>query len=480
MKPKIRHKLFFTLLLTSVGVATALFFYLQWSFDRGFINYVRTQETFVLDRLSKQLAVYYEEQGGWEFIADNHNLWQHIHRSLLSPFPGLRQRQKAAGPHPEMGGFEHPPATPETPRNIGPRIILYGTDKTKIIGGPPGQDLLIRPFMHPISNNEEVIGYLGLVPVTKFSQAGDLLFVQDQTKNFALVTLTMVLLSVVFTFPVTSHLLRPIKELTQGTRKLISGNFKTRIPVTTGDELGQLSADFNVLATTLAKNEQARRQWVADISHELRTPLSVLRGEVEAILDGIRGVTIQNVEPLHGEVLHLERLVNDLYELSMSDIGALTYKKIEVDPAGILEEALDGYEKRFEKKGLMLSTKTQRDFSCSLLADPDRLHQLFSNLLENSLRYTDAPGKLEVSIDSDARSINIYFEDSGPGVEPQKLEKIFERLYRGDASRNQAVKGAGLGLSICHNIVEAHQGTITAQNSPYGGLTFHIRLLATQ
>lgn len=465
MKLKIRHKLFFTILLTSTVTATGLFFYLQWSFDKGFLNYVKTQEISSINRLSKLLAAYYEEQDGWQFIASNHHLWQNIHRDLFPPFPGL----------PPYSDTADPPPTLEMARDIGPRVILYGPDKQKLIGGPHGNNIPIPPFMHQIRSKGKVIGYLGLIPVTEISQKGDLLFVQDQTKNFAIVTLAMALLSIIFTFPVTSHLLRPIKELTQGTRELIGGKFTTHIPVTTSDELGQLSSDFNILATTLAKNEEARRSWVADISHELRTPLSILRGEIEAILDGIRKPDLQNIEPLHGEVLHLERLVNDLYELSMSDIGALTYKKIEVNPAGILEEAVDLFEKRFEEKELVLTSTIQEKFPDTLLADPDRLHQLFSNLLENSLRYTDTPGKVKVTIKSDTKYIDIYFEDSEPGVEESKLQKIFQRLYKVDPSRNRKGMGAGLGLSICHNIVEAHQGTITAQTSPCGGLTFHIR-----
>ncbi len=481
MKLKIRHKLFFTILLTSTIVAAGLFFYLQWSFDRGFLNYVKTQEITILNRLSKQLVSYYEEQNGWQFISNNHLLWQHLQQDLLPPFPGPPPHQDFGMPRPSPDNAGHPPpfpGRPERPLSIGPRIVLYDADKQKIIGGgPPGKDLPIPPLIYPVTSQAgKEIGYLGLYPVTEISETGDLIFMKDQTENFAIVTLTMVVLSMILTFPVTVHLLRPIKELTQGTRELIGGKFTTRIPVTTGDELGQLSSDFNILATTLAKNEQARRRWVADISHELRTPLSVLRGEVEAILDGVRKPNLESLEPLHGEVLHLERLVNDLYELSMSDIGALTYKKIEVNPAGILEEAVEVFEKRFEGKGLVLSSKISKDFSPTLLADPDRLHQLFSNLLENSLRYTNAPGESEVSIDYEDGHINIYFEDSEPGVKPKELEKLFERLYRVDPSRNRSTKGAGLGLTICSNIAEAHQGTITASNSSLGGLTFHIRL----
>lgn len=469
MKLGIRHKLFFTLLLTSTVVAAGLFLFLQWSFDRGFLNYVKSQELAQIDQLAEQLTSYYAKQNDWQFIAHNHPLWRRLHKDLFSVQPGGAPHQIAG----ESEQFSHPPP-PIDPRGIGPRIILYDADKHWVIGGPADHKGSLA--LRPIHYQDEVIGYLGLIPVTDLTHSGDLLFVEQQTETFFLVTLAMIGLSMLLTFPVTSHLLLPIKELAKGTRRLIAGQFKTRIPVRTGDEMGQLSSDFNMLAMTLEKNETARKQWVADISHELRTPLSVVRGEVEALQDGIRQTTPQNLELLHGEIMHLQHLVNDLYELSMSDIGALTYKKIEVDPLGILKESLELFEKRFHDKGLVLSVTIPANFSHFLLADPDRLQQLFTNILENSLRYTDAPGKLEVTVKQDKEHMKISFQDSAPGVESEHLSKLFDRLFRVDPSRNREKSGAGLGLAICKNIVDAHQGIITAHQSPHGGLEFQIKL----
>ena len=140
------------------------------------------------------------------------------------------------------------------PRNIGPRVTLYDANEQWIIGGGPNHsqgNLTLRP----IKNQDTVIGYLSLAPATELSHSGDLLFVEQQTTTFGLLALLMVGISMLFTFPVTIHLLRPIKELAQGTRKLIGGQFQTRIPISSGDELGHLSEDFNILAMTLGKNE---------------------------------------------------------------------------------------------------------------------------------------------------------------------------------------------------------------------------------
>ncbi len=471
MKIRIKHKLFFTLLLTSVVVAAAMFWYVQWSFDRGFLNYLNRQELAQLERLDlleDRLAGGYAEQGSWQFLRENDLLWRRLHREILSPAHGPDRK-------PEPRGSEAlPPPPPVSVRDIGPRLVLFDAQKRKVVGGP--HDFRADLKLKPLTFQDEVIGYMGLIPAEEVSEAGDLLFLEQQTESFALMALGMAALSLLLAFPITIHLLRPIKALTAGTGQLIAGKYKTRIPVTTRDELGRLSGDFNLLADTLEKNEKARQQWVADISHELRTPLAVLLSDIEALQDGIRQPNAQNLETLHAEASHLGRLVGDLYELSMSDVGALTYKMIHVDPAGILKGALELFEQRFARKGLNLNVDWSTTSSSSVLGDPDRLQQLFSNLLENSLRYTDAPGQLDIRMEQTRDLVRFRFEDSAPGVASSQLPKLFDRLYREEGSRNRARGGAGLGLAICRNIVEAHQGTIDAESSSLGGIRITIEL----
>lgn len=478
MKFRIRHKLFATLLMTSVIVATGLLFFLQWNFDRGFLNYVKSRELEQLDRLAVQLTGYYESNGNWQFIVRNQYLWQKMYEDT-SPIQPIEER----GGREEGVAFpSHPPLLPPgilPPRasmDLGPRIVLFDADRKWIIGGPPDEVIRRNLTLRPITDEGKNIGYLGLVQFKELSRSGDLLFVRQQTESFVLITILMLGLSLLLTFPVAIHLLRPINSLTDGTRKLIAGHFKTRIPVTTEDELGRLSDDFNILAMTLEKNEKNRQLWVADISHELRTPLAVLRGELEALQDGIRQPEPETIAALHGEIIHLERIVDDLYELTMADIGALNYKRVEVNPAGILIGTIDLFEQRVSQKGLKLVTDLDREGACSLFADPDRLQQLFTNLLENSLRYTDAPGKITISVEIGKDLISIHFQDSSPGVTPAQLAKLFDRLYRVEGSRNRDTGGAGLGLEICKNIVDAHQGTINADSSPLGGIWIRIQL----
>lgn len=471
VKFSIKHKIFFTLLVTSIVVALGLHTFLRWNFDRGFSKYIQNQELEQLDRLSERLIDQYKTHGSWQFIINNHQGWRRLHNDTAS--------SKLIKKHPrpiKKGNIPPNPPPYQNPTDIGPRLVLFDVDKNWVIGAEGFPDSRENLELRPISDNDVTIGYLGLVSAKEFRYERDRHFVKDQTDAFAMIAIFMIALSLLLSYPVTMHLLRPIHALKKGTRELIAGKFKTRIPITTGDELGHLSTDFNSLATTLDKNEQSRRQWVADISHELRTPLTILRGEVEAIQDGIRKPEPDTIEALHGEIMHLERLVGDLYELSMSDAGALNYKRVKVYPVTILQNTIDSFSHRTGFNDLAINTDIESSTPFTILADPDRLQQLFVNILENSLRYTDYPGRIKSSLTVTNQNMVVTFEDSSPGVAPEKLPRIFNRFFRVEESRNRKSGGAGLGLAICKNIVEAHQGDITAESSHLGGILITITI----
>nr|CAA6802370.1 MAG: Sensory histidine kinase BaeS [uncultured Thiotrichaceae bacterium] len=214
-----------------------------------------------------------------------------------------------------------------------------------------------------------------------------------------------------------------------------------------------------------------------DIAHELRTPLSILRGEIEAIQDGISQATPQTIQSLHQETLHLQRLVEDLYTLSISDSGSLTYHKTTLNIAGLLRETLAQFDAPLKEAQLILTSEIIN--IANVEGDSQRLQQLFQNLLRNSLRYTDTPGKLHVTLTVTSNQVSISFEDSPPGVPNESLPHLFERLYRVESSRNRATGGAGIGLSICHNIALAHDGSISAEPADLGGLKITITLPRT-
>ena len=347
------------------------------------------------------------------------------------------------------------------PLDLRHRLRLLDADGV-LIFGPHAVEW--EEFRRPVPWQGETVGFLALAPSEVVTDELALGFQAGQRRTYALITALAVLLSALTSLLLSRRLLRPIRRITAAAKELGAGHYATRIQADRNDELGRLAGDFNHLASALERNEQSRRRWVADISHELRTPLAILRGEIEALLDGVRQTSAERLQSLHGEVLGLGKLVDDLYELALSDLGALDYQRETLDLAKIIEEAVESFRHRFTAKGLELINRVQGPLP--LTGDPRRLQQLFTNLLENSRRYTDPGGRLEITLDADAGKndgcYHLLLQDTAPGVPDQALPKLFERFYRVDKSRSRDLGGAGLGLAICRNIVTAHGGHIEA------------------
>ena len=416
MSFNIRSKLFAILLAATGGVVLCMYLVMQWSFDRGFLNYVDQQQSKLHQKFSEQLAGEWQKEHSWQYLSTNGDYWFELIESawgLPLPLSSSLAGGRAFETHLQDRG------RPGHAGNMPP--YLLDENKHIVHGQPVPLDVL---KLYPIIAGEKTVGYLGQVNHRPQLDKLDMQFIRQQSHSFILVAVSMVVISLLAVLPVARYLVKPINELTQGTLNLIAGKYHAAIPVTGKDELALLSANFNTLAHTLKENEQARRQWVADISHELRTPLAVLKGEIEAIQDGIRQSTPQAIASLHGEVEHLNFLIRDLYELSMSDIGAMNYQKQPANPEVLLETSLEGFRPDFNRRGITVSFSSGAD-SPLVLADADRLKQLFSNLLKNTLAYTDSPGKLLIESHSDGQNLLLHFKDSSPGVGSDELEKIF-------------------------------------------------------
>ncbi len=307
-------------------------------------------------------------------------------------------------------------------------------------------------------------------------------FVSSLQHSLLVISIAALLITSLLALTLSYHLVQPIKALRRGTRELTKGNYTALVRIASNDELGALSHDFNHLAKTLNKHEDDRRQWVVDIAHELRTPIAILRAEMESVQDGIEPLTPDTIHAYHQEILHLQHLIDDLYDLSMSDIGALSYKKSEKNIIEYLQLCLSRFRHSYNDAGIhvIVDIPETLEEQTLMLLDQSRIVQLFDNLLKNTLRYTDAPGELRVSarmlIENDAKDkqLEIVLSDSAPGVADDALGKLFDRLYRQESSRNRELGGAGIGLAICKNIVVAHEGSIVAQHSEQGGVTFTI------
>ncbi len=476
LKFNIKYRIFLAILVATAAVVLSMSLIVRWSFNRGFLQYVNTVEQDRLENLAGELEQSFAENGSWEFLRNQPVNWLRLMIRTLPPGTvgpeQLARLERRLERRAERGERPAREPAPGPVAQFEKRVFLLDADHLPVFGPAEGAaELEPRPLLQ----NSRVIGYLGLIPRRGLEDAHQLRFVKEQKGTLGLVAGVMLLVSALISLPLAQRLVRPLKGLAEATHRLTAGHYTTRVPVSGDDELGQLARDFNTLALTLEQNERTRRQWVADISHELRTPLAVLRGEIEALQDGVRQPTPEAVGSLHAEVLHLARLIDDLYQLALSDLGSLDYRKEDLDLTATLGMALEGFRAAFAHQSLTLQADLPKH-ALPCFGDPDRLHQLFVNLLKNSLNYTDPGGRLEIRLTTAGRRALIDFQDSAPGVPPAALERIFERLYRVDSSRSRATGGAGLGLAICRNIVEAHGGLIHAAPSPLGGVWLHIEL----
>jgi len=325
-----------------------------------------------------------------------------------------------------------------------------------------------QAVLKPIGSGGRVVGYLGYVPRLERLQSLERVYLRRQHQAFGAVAVGMVLAAFVLAAGLAYWLSRRVSALVSTTNALIRGDYAARVTPHGHDELAQLARDFNTLAATLAAARAARRAWIADIAHELRTPLAVLRAEIESLQDGVRPLNQDNVASLAHETARLTRLVEDLHTLSLSDQGALSYHREPVDLAEVLRDTVSAQRREAEARGLAVSLELEDD--TFVLADETRLAQVFANLMQNSLRYTDAPGRIAIAVRREGDRAMVEWHDSAPGVAADEMPRLTERLYRVEASRSRATGGSGLGLAIARAIVEGHDGTMTATASPLGGL----------
>lgn len=476
MHKTIRAKLFLTFLLTTLLVVLGMYVFMRWSLNRGFNEFIETRQQEQVTNLVEELSEYYANNQGWSGLAGDKRKWIDLlwqsnpHRSHRPPAWIMQARTETDNTWPPALSEPHPK------KHFLPlemRAMLLNADKTIIFGR---QDALQQISLQPIVYQEKTVGFLGLLPGKAVNQVSEIRFMERQSESFIWIALLMIVLSAGLALLLAYILGRPLKRITTAAKALAVGRYDLRLPVESKDELGELARDFNDMAAALEQSEQARRRWVADISHELRTPLAVLRGELEALQDGIRPLTRDAIDSLFGDVMRLNRLTEDLYQLSLSDQGALSYRKIHLDPVALLKENLAALKPEFQSKQIAIKWTNNLTSPVSIYADPDRLAQLYRNLLNNSNNYTDSNGELDITVFRTGDKLVLDFSDSEPGVPEHELPKLFDRFYRVESSRNRHHGGAGLGLAICTNIVEAHDGTIQAQPSPLKGLTIRIEL----
>ncbi|MFH0826248.1 MAG: ATP-binding protein [Pseudomonadota bacterium] len=503
MKLSLFHKIFsaFMVMIAAAVVVTALTMY--YSANWRFSEYVLKVEMAALDDLAAAFGALYLEKRSWEQFRENPGFWVRFVSLYVPEMPGYHPpppppgARSADGPgearapmdgplgHPENGyppqyggkgplpvGPPRMPLPPPRREAIGPRVALFDENKL-MVAGPPG--FPVRGYvLRPLTTGDQTVGWLGLMPLRHGSHPMEAAFVREQAGAMGLACFCVFALAGLISFFLSKHILSPVRKMTEAARELSVLNFRTHIDVQTRDELGLMADAFNCMAKALERNETLRKQWTADVAHELRTPLAILRGEIEAMQDGVREINAERLASLHEEINRIGGLVDDLHALFVADSESLVRRKGRVQPLAILKEVIGSFETRLARAGIQLQAHSLDDQDAVIMGDADSLARLFSNLIENSVRYTDAPGVLRINHYCSLRTLTMVFEDSPPGVPSEALERIFDRLYRVDRSRSRASGGSGLGLSICKEIVIGHGGAVRASHSSLGGLLVSI------
>jgi len=458
----IRSRLVLALCALALALVLGIVLLFQWRFDLGMSDYLLAQQQLRLQLLADELAERWQEDPGWQAL-----------RAEPKKFFRLARRMPAHEAGGQHGGHGHPGGgMPPLPPPPLPVLLLDAEGRVLIARGETNGPLAIRI---PVRSDGRVVGYVASPRLAPLETDIDRHFREAQLRSLWAVSAFALLVAVVVAVLLARHFTQPLQRLSRAAHRLTQQQYRIEVDDSRRDELGDLARDMRELALTLEQNQTARARWFADISHELRTPLAILLGEIDALLDGIRPLTPERIASLQQEVLHLQRLVEDLYVLARADLGALNYRKHNLDLGELCAERVAAARNALASAGLALQVQLPQPGPV-VHGDADRLQQLVDNLLGNSARYTRAGGEVHVSLGVQGSVAVLRIEDSAPGVPDAALGRLFDHLYRTDEARTRSTGGAGLGLAIGKRIVEAHGGSIRAAHASLGGLCIEVRL----
>jgi len=433
----------------SIGIisVTIIFITARWNTRQEFIRFLTEQDR---SNIIAQLTEYYENNGTWAGA-----------EVYLYPAVG------------HQGPGDRPPRRIPFILTDPNGNVLVANDRYKI-----GDKVSSSDLKQGVSITEDgnVVGVLVPMPMPTFEgQPREVEFIQRINLYLLYGALVGMVIALVLGIILSRTLTRPIRELTRATHAVSEGDLSQQVPVRSKDELGELAQAFNKMSTELSRSINARKQMTADIAHELRTPLSLILGHAEAVHDGVLPPSTDNFEIIREEATRLEHLINDLRTLSLADAGELSMQVETIEPRRLIQEVSSLYQYQAQKKNIVITLEIAPDLPL-IEADPGRMTQVLTNVLDNALRHTPDGGSIILAAREVEEMVELSIQDSGSGLDIDDADRIFERLYRADPSRFREDGGSGLGLAIAKSIVQAHGGQISAESEPGSGLKIKIRL----
>ncbi len=313
---------------------------------------------------------------------------------------------------------------------------------------------------YPLAYNGVQIGTIDVGrPKSIISNIEDEKFLITINSIFAAASILTLIIAIRSSTHISNKFLNPIYTIKENAKLIEQGKYKTLNDVNTNTfELHELSVSVKELAERLNYQESLRKRMTTDIAHELRTPLAAIQSHIEAFMDGVWEPNDERLSVIHGEIIRLTKLINELSELSIVEDDEINLKLSNVDISSTLNNIIESYEPMFLDKNININKNIQNDVN--LMGDMDYLKRIFVNIVSNAIKYTNENGSVSVSLEQIKDKIRIIVKDTGIGIPKEDLKYIFERFYRSDLSRNRQTGGTGIGLTITKALVEAHGGTI--------------------
>lgn len=439
-------KLLLAFLVISMLSVVLIVLSARWVTEREFRSFLFTQNR---NSLITGLAEYYSKNGSWDGVQE----------------ADLIPRQ---APPPRLAAGSE-------------RFFTLVDNSNKVILAGPGDQLgAVLPQSetktgNAIKVNGQTVGIMLTRQPSINVNPAETTFLNRVKQIYTLSAIGVIAVALLLAFLLSRTLTRPIRELTAATRAVSAGQLKQEVPVRSRDELGELAASFNRMNAALVRSIELRRQMTADIAHELRTPISIIMGHAEAVHEGVMAPSLETFEIVRDEAERLDTLIEDLRTLSRADAGELPMEFQPVSPAKLLEKVQAIYRQRAAQKNIAIDLQFESDLP-DISADAGRMVQVMSNLVDNAIYYIPAGGHVCISAAVSGASLEIRVQDSGPGIAENELERVFDRFYRSDPSRQRNESGSGLGLAIAKSIVEKHNGRIRAESQPGNGTTIVIQL----
>ena len=416
------------------------------------------------DRLVEQAALYYQQRGSWQgaMVAFN------------AEFEGRRGRRPPGG----MDASDGPPGN----QMRTPLVLL---DANGCVVGPrdsvytPGACLPKYQVARgaPVQVDGTTVGTVIQTGVMPLRDPTEEAFLLRTGRGLLWGAVAASAVALLLGLALARNLTRPLRRLTEAIHAMAAGKLEQRVDVRSRDEIGELASAFNSMSAQLTQSNQARRQMTADIAHELRNPLMVMTGYIEALRDGVLRPSPERFDMMYEEAQQLQRLVADLRTLSLADAGELALMPQVVAPAVLLARAAESYTPAAQKAGIVLVVAPATAVP-DVQVDVERIMQVLANLVTNAIRHTPAGGTVTLGAHREQDGAAITVADTGEGIAPEALPRVFDRFYRADKARSQSGDESGLGLAIVKSIIASHGGTVDVISELGKGATFTVHLPA--